>query len=718
MKLKGLVFFVVLSVLSFFLVTASYAQTNIDAYLMNSITVDKISGKALSIGKSDDMTMMKDVFIKAEDVAVETRAIRDMGGKVHMTVGDIISASIPSNSIKELARDVAFMEASKPVTISNDLAAVDINSTEVQKGTELPQGYTGKGVIIGIIDTGIDYTHPDFLDENGKSRILAIWNQNRNNGPSPSEIDDSYGTECDIDSIADGSCPLNDYEGHGTHVSGTAAGNDEKYKGVAPDANIIVVSYDSSMNISGGYANTIFSTKICQGAYYIFKKAEEYGMPAVINMSLGTHIGPHDGRSLFEQCLSGLVEGTAGRAIVAAAGNETSIDRKSTGIHAGYDVDGTMATAFKISKKSNQGIYYIDFWGSKDSDISVGLASYEGKASAGKEIDFSELVAPGGSKSGSMLDGKIQYSIGYTETKSAVNGKPHAGIEIKLVDGAEDILSGHEFALVISGSGSFNAWMFPDKPSKIINFQSESGHTVEGWNLIAGDRGNSISIPATDPDVIAVGAYTTRNKWGDGCCEVALPLDDILDFSSSGPTADPEYTGVKPDITAPGAMIASAMSRYAVTDPLLVMKDGKHFLQSGTSMAAPFVTGTIALLFSADPNFTFQDVKKYLVQGAYVDDYVGDVPNNRWGNGKLDVLATLEDAIKGGSSGHFESNPSLSANTTPSADDPLGAGASSGHSGCYLSKGATVRPAGIAVFLFMNMFLLIAILFARKHQRA
>jgi subtilisin family serine protease len=614
-----------------------------------------------------------EVFIKAGDSESAREAISNAGGVVHTQTGNVLTASISESSLDILSSSdaIEFIEAGKPVSALNDVAKVEINTIEVQTGATLPTGYTGKGVIVGIIDTGIDYSHPDFLDANGKSRVLSIWSQTRSQGPSPKEIENSYGTECDSDSLSNGNCPLRDIDGHGTHVSGTAAGDDETYGGVAPDANIIVVSYDSSMDLGSGYAETLFSTKICQAAYYIFKKAEALGMPAVINMSLGTHIGAHDGSSLFEQCLSGLLKDSAGKAIVAAAGNEFITGSKYTGIHAGAEVDGSVAANFVIRKITSDKLYYIDLWGSKGSDLSVGLAMHNGTPKAISE-KYSGLVKMGDQTSGTFLDGDIEYSINFTEAESSLNGKPHAGILLKLKSSSTEVLS-RSFDLVVSGSGSFDAWLFPDKPSNTVQFTSAEGSLCNDWTHIKGDSLNTVAIPATHPDIIAVGAYTTRNHWdrSAGCCNVSFTLGDILPFSSSGPTSDPDTTGVKPDISAPGAMIASTLSSSANVGSELLLSDGLHALEAGTSMAAPFVTGAIALMFSADSNFTYLDVKKYIQQSAYSDEHVGEVPNSRWGYGKLDVLAAVETAVNGGASGAFESNTSLS-------DVPDVGGASSG----------------------------------------
>lgn len=680
------------------------AQTKIDSFINTSTKSNRFtSSKALSLSSgmhSNVNNITSDVFVKSSETMWTKDRIRELGGRVYTVAGNIITANIPTDSIELLANDdeVQFIEAAKPIGLSNDVASNETNSLEVHEGMNLPEGYSGKNTIIGIIDTGIDYTHPDFADGEGRSRIVSIWNQTRVGGPSPDEIEDSYGTECKSGSIADGSCPLVDSDGHGTHVAGTAAGSSEAYTGVAPDANIIVVSYDSSVNLQSGYADTIFSTKICQAAFYIFQKAGEMGMPAVVNLSLGTHIGPHDGTSLFEQCLSGLLEGSAGRAIVAAAGNEFSTEEKFTGIHAGYSVSGTNASNFVIRKISNDRIYYIDFWGSEGSDISVGLAIHDGEPN-GNPKKYSGQIEPGDSSEGSFLGEAVEYSINYSEVDSAINGKPHAGIRIKL-DGSMGEISNYSFDLVVSGSGSFDAWLFPDKPSKTVQFTNFSGAGNSGWTYVPGDSKNSIAIPATSPDIIAVGAYTTRTEWdrGSGCCAIPIfELGELLPFSSSGPTAAPDMTGVKPDIAAPGGMIASTLSSQSNQNDLMIMDDGRHVLQAGTSMAAPMVSGTVALMFSADPNYTYSDVKRYVIESAYVDESVGTAPNGRWGHGKLDVLAAVETAVNGGASGHFDGNSSLN---NPE-DSP------SGKSGCQLIM--TTNTASESTPILMMMLIMVAV---------
>ncbi|MBN1283675.1 MAG: S8 family serine peptidase [Proteobacteria bacterium] len=654
--------------------SALHANPKIDPYLDSSSADPDF--KALSISAplpkpADDPPV--EVFVKASDVGAAADLISSLGGSVRVTSGSVITASIQASGLEDLAgsEDVVFIEAAKPVGLSSDLAGAEIGLPEVSAGMGLPAGYTGEGIVIGIVDTGVDYSHPDFLDSEGRSRVLAIWDQGRSGGPPPAEIANSYGSECEHEKISSGTCALTDADGHGTHVAGIAAGRHGQYRGVAPDANIVVVKYDAKLDLESGYADTLFSTKICEAAYYVFAKAAKYGVPAVVNMSLGTHLGAHDGTSLFEQCLAGLAQGQAGRALVAAAGNEHNSDRSYTGIHAGFDPAGReLASNFVIRQKTGDRLYYIDLWGAKGSDIAVGLAIHNGTPSR-DPAQRSYMARPGDKISGSFYSGKIKYLINATEKSSPLNGKPHVGIRIQLSTEVENPLA-YSFDLVVKGTGGFDAWLFPDKPARTMEFTAIEGNKGGAYDYVPGDRIKSIAIPATSPEVIAVAAYATRTRWeADSLTWVfnGQELGDILNFSSSGPTADPAFTGQKPELAAPGGMVASALSASAGVSSQVITADGKHYMQAGTSMAAPFVSGAVALMFQHNPNFTQTDVEAFLTQGAYADSFTGGVPNDRWGAGKLDLLKSMELAVNGTASGSFAAQGSVSI---PSGDGGSG----------------------------------------------
>ena len=659
------------------------------------IDVDSLSSqpKTLTINSASaeaaDEDKKIEVFIKASDVSAVRELVARAGGGVRVVSGDVMIATVPTSQLMTLADDerVIFIEAAKPVGFSNDVAGSEIGLPEVRLGTGLPTGYTGDGVIIGIVDTGVDFTHPDFLDSEGRSRVLAIWDQSNVSGTSPVEIEDGYGTECDYESIESGSCPLTDVDGHGTHVAGIAAGSDDKYNGVAPGAHIIAVKYDAKLDLQTGYADAIFSTKICEAAYYVFAKAAQYGVPAVVNLSLGTHLGAHDGTSLFEQCLAALVQGQAGRALVAAAGNEYSTERGYTGIHTSFDPEGaTKAGNFVIRQKTSDRLYYIDLWGAAGSSLSVGLAVHNGTPT-GSPAQKTYLAAAGDKVSGSFFNGKVTYLINATESSSPLNGRPHVGIRIQLGTGVDNTMA-YSFDLVVKGTGSFDAWAFPDKPARTIQFTSVEGDVGGDYSYVPGDRVKSLAIPATSPDIIAVAGYASRTSWTASSMEWVFNGQDlgaILNFSSSGPSADAQYTGQKPEISAPGGMIASALSSSTAASSQVITDDGEHFMQAGTSMAAPFVSGAIALMFQQNRNFTQTDVEGFLQQGAYSDSFTGSVPNDRWGSGKLDLLKSMGLAVNGAASGDFAAQGSLSM---PSGD-------SGGSGSCELAVGSAANASSV-----------------------
>ena len=184
-------------------------------------------------------------------------------------------------------------------------------------------GFTGKDVIVGIIDTGIDIKHEDFKNPDGTTRILYIWDQTLDGVP-PSDF--TFGAECTKADIDAGSCTHTDFVGHGTQVSGIAAGNGRatgngypanRYMGMAPEAGLIVVN---AYEPGAGF----FTDRIIDAISYIQSRAEALGMPVVINMSLGTQDCPHDGTSLLARAVD--AASGPGKIFSISAGNEGNND--------------------------------------------------------------------------------------------------------------------------------------------------------------------------------------------------------------------------------------------------------------------------------------------------------------------------------------------------------------------------------------------------------
>jgi len=577
-----------------------------------------------------------EVFVKTSDTTLTAERIRNCGGKVRTITKTIITASLPAFVLEGEAAgwtEAEYIEAAKPMSPNNNLADIDTEVTVAQAGTGLPYGYDGTGVIIGIIDSGIDLTHPAFKSESGDTRVLYLWDQNDGTGTGPTEIESTYGTEYTQSQIDAGTVSEEDTVGHGTHVAGTAGGRDSSYSGVAPKASFIIVGNSS-------YSGT---TEV-DAAYYIFQKAAALGMPAVINISLGSNLGAHDGTSVEEQALDELVDASSGRVIVAAAGNEGSTsytydDTTYNGYsHINYAVTNMDGTYFRIYSKAEVVDAVVDIWGPQVCDVSISLGLWD---SSGL-VNSTGWISSGNTDSG-ILSSYVEYAIDRTETTNSQNNKWHSYLGIDVGDdyNVESNYFDIVFRLESGTCDSFDAW--PDDTT----YFTDDSTVISGVQYHSGDNDKTVNTPSTAANVISVGAHATRENWTDSSgAEVIDPancinqVDDIATFSSRGPAVDPTAQGTKPNITAPGAYLISARSSQASFDEEYIIDD-YHVAMPGTSMSSPHVAGIVALMLQAYPSLTYSEIIESLQDTARSDAYVGAVPNDDWGYGKADALAAL-----------------------------------------------------------------------------
>jgi subtilisin family serine protease len=255
-------------------------------------------------------------FVRLQDPSVDPEAL---GFEAHTMAGSVCTAKLLPEQILDLAtrpevQHISMATLTRPLL---DVSIVEIKADQVHQSDDgdppVYSGHTGDGIVVGIIDSGIDHQHPDFWS-GGSTRIISVWDQN-SAGTPPAGF--GYGNECDQAEIEAASCTETDTNGHGTHVSGIGGGNGQatgngepayQFVGVAPEADIICV------------ATTFLTTDVVDGVYYIFSRAAGLGEPAVVNLSLGTHFGPHDGWADFDISLTNIVG--KGKIVVAAAGNE------------------------------------------------------------------------------------------------------------------------------------------------------------------------------------------------------------------------------------------------------------------------------------------------------------------------------------------------------------------------------------------------------------
>lgn len=588
------------------------------------------------------------------------KKMEEIGGFINTRIGNRATLHLPKSSFYALleTRSLKAIHYNPPVYPQNDRAIEHVQANKVHAGLDpLPQSYTGKDVVVGIIDTGVDFLHEDFRDPKNpnQSRIAYIWDQLVDSGERPNGF--SYGSEWNreqldrelsnnppglvshIDTFFLGS-------GHGTHVTGTAAGN----SGLAYEADIIVV------------ASNFTEVGLIDGANYIKQKAAEMGKPCVINLSLGSNIHAHDGSDFLSESMSRLVEGTEGVAIVASAGN----DGRDPLHWGGFELSSNPASVYFFGITGLWTFFRVPKAKAASVELSIAVdsAHYDGdsrKLIARKEIgktDWIKLDEVGETAFSQVF----RYASGKKAAELSVynitsRSKDYAEYIVFLDEGLSRYTWRNNtnkldlFRFAIRGEGVFDAW-FSSLDAITYEEPEEAGVAVANYR--PADTDFSVISPAEGRNVIAVGAYTNRVAWRNVNDEsVFFPprqeVGELADFSSYGPTFDGR---IKPELVAPGKAVVSAFPSYnTINSALLTDNQAKWASFAGTSMAAPVVSGSVALLLQQNPQLHFEAVRNLLTTTALTDSQTqseGPLPNSHWGYGKLNIFEAMLAARQGG----------------------------------------------------------------------
>jgi subtilisin family serine protease len=577
-------------------------------------------------------------------------ALERIGARIGARVGDIVTATLPLHAVARLEGlvELEVVEAARMLMLSHDSSRLNMRVDTVRTRDQHDfRGSSGEGVIVGIYDTGIDYRHPDFQDAQGRTRILGLWDQTIQGTPPEGY---TVGAYCPPATLDDRTCTARDLNGHGTHVAGSAVGDGSaagqggvafRYTGMAPGAGLLVVN--------GYIPGQGFPTnRIVEGVQWLSQRARELQRPVVVNLSLGGQSGPHDGTMLHELALDALARDSF--VLVIAAGNEganpnTEQPFTRALIHAAaLPAPGDSALfTFRVpnvSPTSGQCVNYalFDLWYGGADNLRLRVLRPDGTS-------FSASTGSG-QTSQTSTNGRIYFDM--PSATNPNNGDRNAAMQVNDCSGAGVPQAGvwtiHVVPLSALGK-PVHFWLWAS---------NRGGQPVIG---AAGfDNSHLVGSPASARTAVSVGAYTTRRCWptqsGSTFCYVPAYREaaygDIANFSSGGPTRDGR---LKPEITAPGKGIMSALSADVTVPSALLAPGGAHWLTQGTSMAAPHVTGAIALLMQYQPSLNHEGVKSILQRTARRDaltdiSYTGDGggwPNNQWGWGRMDVRAALED---------------------------------------------------------------------------
>lgn len=596
-----------------------------------------------ALAKQQDQIAYFSIIVRGDAALIKKEVVR-LKGRVGISSGSIVQVKLKVNQIAAFSANsfVHSIEYSTSgIEVLNDTLKYNNNTVPISNGdSPLLQAYTGKGVLFGLIDTGIDLHHGDFKDTLGNTRILKLWDQKEpDNGTSLH----GYGVIWDSTAINNDATNHEDifvYRAHGTHVTGIAAGNGFEvgnYAGVAPDANIIAVAVDFSSN-----ENTILDA-----VDYIYKVADSLSMPCVINVSLGDYAGSHDGTDGSALLIDSLVNAKPGRAFVCAGGNAGSIP-----FHLQHNVNSdTTFTWFQYHATSylGYGAVYYEIWADtadlNNVDFAVGMNLPSGSFELRGETPFDNIQNRLGNFTDTIKNnGNV---LGVVDTYGELQGGKYL-LQIHI---QEPDSNTYYFSLMTTGNGKLDVWS-KTNVTGTANMVTAGLPTTGVYPNIAyyqlPDTSQTLVSSFTClSSVISVGSYLNRATYldADSVIQTNIGTVGMIDLGSSiGPTR----VGVtKPDVAATGRYVMSTTSDTLAAYLIGAGASselgfgGKHLLKNGTSMASPVVAGIALLYMEKCPNATMAEVKNAILNTATQDVFTGSTPNDSYGYGKADAFAAL-----------------------------------------------------------------------------
>ncbi|HYF30235.1 MAG TPA: S8/S53 family peptidase [Chitinophagaceae bacterium] len=582
--------------------------------------------------------------------------LKKQGLEIRTVAGTIATASIPLDRLQAIANLPAIKRLELPLLFRRHNDTLMKTYTTVDKVlagmAPLNMPYTGKGILIGIIDDGIEFGHPDFVDSTGKTKIEAIWNMDRNGDHPPGF---NYGTLWERDTLNTFLTPayhynpphvmhnLFGYANHGTPVAALAAGE----KGVAPDASLVGVALTA-------FTDTLLrSDRIIDAIAFIYQRAKAAEKKCVINISLGTQWGgPHDGKTLVEKAIDLYSKDKPDLLVCVSAGNDGN-NWKHWG---GFPIHAD--SSFGFARLAYGGDLYFTIPKHQSSSLFVSITDSRSP----------QLNAPAISRDSILyqtpylrIDNIINSTTPIQFTSYLKNGQPSASFRFTASHYSDDydelIISLREFTSPPLGNIDWHIHRFIFKGSGTVHgyFPFFNLHPLYHFGVNpypndptyrSTDCAYTSGIPSNAFTVLSSGAYNIRNCYVNPLQNVAVHAYfpcQLTYFTSHGPTLDGR---IKPDILSPGENVLSANSRWTTFYGHQNIIDYSYQMFSGTSASSPITAGIAALVWQRFPSFDRDQVINRIKSTAYVDSFArvfGPIPSNVAGWGKIDAFKALTD---------------------------------------------------------------------------
>lgn len=583
-----------------------------------SSKLDARAAQLLSSSRLEQSANIIHAYITLTDDAAKAQLEHQYSIRFNVRCGDTYTAVIPRSALSAVAADahVKALYVGEQMKLMTDEVRKQIHADALQSGSGLSTSYTGKGVLIGVIDMGFDFTHPNFADATGRCRILNVWDQNAVVAPSGAY---GYGSVYNSPAAIKAAAHDNTSATHGTHVAGIAAGSGiTLYGGMAPEADLVLVSTNRT------------EQGIVDGVDYLLKYAKQTNRPIAINVSLGTIMGFKDGSGLMARMVDSLLAGQQGCLMSVAVGNEGN--RNSTLI------GRSVKSVWKVPAAGADQLFVETRPGDS---CSVRLLLKDKNSS---EVFFDHTFSTG----------KI-WSERYDSFGSA--DKTRASLVASCIK--NDVTGAYAISFHVGYSQqSSEEWSVEIESTnqRVFAYSNNGYFSAEGYEgYVDGTNSSTVAMTATGNEPIAVGATVSKNRYVSiSGVETIKPwaISGRYPLSALGPCSDGR---IKPDVVAPGASVVSSYNSFAAARTVkgadVVYRKtvgGKTFywyVENGTSMAAPTVAGVMALWLQAKPTLTAAEVRTLLAKTSYYNSSMGQLPNNQYGMGQINALAGMRELL-------------------------------------------------------------------------